>query len=92
MGSKRKPEDLPFEQAMARLDELVADMENGETGLDRMIADFEEGIALVRVCTRKLNEIERRIEILVRKGGETVAEPFDAEQAAEAEGGGPTGG
>lgn len=85
MGRKSKAEELSFEQAMARLEELVAEMERGETGLDRMIADFEEGMGLVQVCTRKLNEIERKIEALVKRGDEVATEPFDAEKAAEQE-------
>ena len=78
MPKKSKEGELTFEQAMERLESIVAAMERGDQGLDRMIVEFEEGTALVKFCTQKLNEIERRIEILVKKGGETVAEPFDA--------------
>ena len=76
--------EMTFEQAMARLEALVNEMEGGEAGLDRMMGDFEEGTALVKLCTAKLNEIERRIEILAKKeDGSVVAEPFEAAAADE---------
>ncbi len=79
MAKKSKDSEMTFEQAMERLEAIVAAMERGDQGLDRMIAEFEEGTALVKFCTGRLNEIERRIEILIKKGGETVAVPFEAD-------------
>ncbi|MEI6970683.1 MAG: exodeoxyribonuclease VII small subunit [bacterium] len=81
--------EVSFEKALGRLDAIVAEMEAGKTGLETMIERFEEGQKLIALCTRRLNEVERRIEILTKKGGETVAVPFDealpddAEQAGD---------
>ena len=47
-----------------------------EVTLEQMISHFEEGQKLLGLCGKKLNEVERRIEILVRKGDEVAAEPF----------------
>lgn len=77
--TKSKPPE--FEKALERLEEVVADMEQGELGLDEMIARFEEGQKLIKFCSTKLDEVERKIEKLVRKDDEPVAEPFEAETA-----------
>ncbi len=63
MAPKSKP-TLPktFEEASARLDELVRQMETGQLPLDDMIAAFEEGRALVAFCNEKLTEVQKRVE------------------------------
>ena len=72
------PAEAPsFEQALARLETLVKEMEGGALSLDRMMACFEEGSRLVKVCETKLNEVEKKIEILVKKGDEKTTQPFD---------------
>lgn len=67
---------LPFEDAINRLESIVKEMESGQLSLDDMIARFEEGSALVKQCGDKLNEVEKKIEILIKKGDEVVTEPF----------------
>ncbi|WFB34475.1 exodeoxyribonuclease VII small subunit [Kiritimatiellota bacterium B12222] len=74
-----KKDEIPFEEAMKRLEVLVQQMEGGELSLDQMITHFEEGSALVEKCGQRLNEVERRIEKLVKKDGEIRSEPFDPE-------------
>lgn len=71
-----------FEESMKRLEHLVAEMEGGELSLEDMIKRFEEGQELVKFCTGKLNEVEKKIELLVKKGGELTTEPFDEKQDA----------
>jgi len=68
-----------FEESMERLERLVNEMEGGSLGLEEMMARFEEGRRLILECTKKLNEVERRIEMLVTKNGETSAVPFEGE-------------
>lgn len=73
-----KPAEGPaFEQALARLETLVKEMEGGTLSLDRMMACFEEGSQLVKVCEAKLNEVEKKIEVLVKKGDAETTAPFD---------------
>ena len=70
-----------FEAAMARLEEIVHALEAGNLSLDDSLRVFEEGTGLLRLCTRRLEEAERRIEILVPdEGGGTRAEPFRWEE------------
>ena len=75
--SASKPEELGFEAALERLEALVRRMEAGEMGLDDMVGAFEEGQRLIKHCTRKLNEVERRIELLAKGAdGGVEAESF----------------
>jgi exodeoxyribonuclease VII small subunit len=71
------PDALPFEQAIERLEGLVERLEDGELDLEASLAAFEEGVALSKGCAGQLDAAERRIEILVKEGGETLARPFD---------------
>jgi len=74
-------EDGPrFEQAMARLEEIVHALEAGNLSLDESLRAFEEGTGLLRLCTRRLEEVERRIEILTQDESGVRAEPFRWEE------------
>ena len=70
-----------FEKSLARLEELVEEMEGGELSLEEMIKHFEEGSKLVGLCSKKLNEVEQKIEKLVKKDGELLEVPFETEEA-----------
>ena len=65
-----------FEKALDRLEAIVSEMENGSLDLEEMIRRFEEGQSLLQFCSKKLNEVERKIEMLVRKENKVVAQPF----------------
>jgi exodeoxyribonuclease VII small subunit len=65
-----------FEEALERLEELVKKMEAGEMTLEESLKAFEEGIRLSRLCAKKLDEADRRVEILLRQDGEIVPKPF----------------
>lgn len=76
------PEQLSFEAALERLESLADRLEQGDLPLEAALAAFEEGVRLSRRCAAQLGEAERRIEILVRDGGELVARPFEAPEDA----------
>lgn len=85
MTKKKTEAETPaFEPALERLETIVGEMESGALSLEDMMARFEEGQSLVKVCSEKLNQVERRIEILMKEGDKVVAKPF-AEVAPEAE-------
>ncbi|MDO9228728.1 MAG: exodeoxyribonuclease VII small subunit [Syntrophales bacterium] len=69
-----------FEEALERLEEIVRRMEAGEMTLEESLKAFEEGIKLSRLCTKKLDEADRRVELLLREEGELVARPFSGEE------------
>lgn len=63
---------LPFEEALKRLEGIVAAMETGELGLEEGIGKFEEGMALAKHCAERLETVEKKVEILVRKADRTL--------------------
>ena len=70
-----------FEAAMARLEEIVSELEKGDVPLEQSLKLFEEGIKLSRICNKRLEEAERKVEILLKdKNGNITAEPFEEEE------------
>ena len=69
-----------FEGSLKRLEEIVAQLEGNKLALEQSLEIFEEGVKLVRFCAGRLDEAERRIEILLAdKEGRLHAEPFPEE-------------
>jgi exodeoxyribonuclease VII small subunit len=69
-----------FEEALGRLEDIVKKMEAGDMTLEESLKAFEEGIKLARLCSRKLDEAERRVEILLKQEEELVIRPFKVEE------------
>jgi exodeoxyribonuclease VII small subunit len=69
-----------FEEALGRLEDIVRRMEAGDMTLEESLKAFEEGIKLARLCSRKLDEAERRVEILLKQEEELVIRPFKVEE------------
>ena len=67
-----------FEESMKRLEDVVRLLERGDAPLDGALALFEEGTALIKDCTKMLDEAEQKVTILT-KGETPVEKPFDAE-------------
>lgn len=61
---KQEDKDISFEKAMERLEELVAKLEDGKAPLDQSLKLFEEGVKLVEICKKQLDEAEQRVKIL----------------------------
>ena len=57
-------ENMTFEAAMARLEEIVRLLESGNAPLDVSLSVYEEGVALVRLCNTRLDHAEQRVKIL----------------------------
>jgi exodeoxyribonuclease VII small subunit len=71
---------VDFESALKRLEEIVRKLEAGELSLDSTLELFEEGIKLSRFCHSRLEQAERRVEILLKdESGQTRAVPFETE-------------
>jgi exodeoxyribonuclease VII small subunit len=75
-------EELGFEDALARLETIVDRLEQGDLELEQALAAFEEGVALTRRCAGRLEDAERRIEVLVREGEKWIARPFEETEEA----------
>ena len=78
MAEKRKKET--FESLLARLEQIVQELEAGDLSLDASLAIYDEGAAARKRCRGMLEEAEKRIEILVKNPDGTLkAEPFEPE-------------
>jgi exodeoxyribonuclease VII small subunit len=76
-----------FEAQLASLERIVRELERGDLPLEQSLELFEQGVKLSRECQERLNEAERRIEVLLRGGdGSTIAVPFESDQLIEDEG------
>jgi exodeoxyribonuclease VII small subunit len=67
-----------FEEALQKLERVVAKLEEGNIPLEESLRLFEEGIRLSRFCNQKLEEAEKKVEILMQdRDGTLKARPFD---------------
>jgi len=78
--TKKAAPKTSFEDALTELEEIAMRLEDGELGLDDSIKEFEKGIKLARICHDKLEEAERKIEILQK--GESSGEEVTARRVA----------
>ncbi len=66
-----------FEKAFKQLEQIVTDLEAGDLALEKSLKKFEEGVNLARFCTAKLDEIEKKITVLLQDtSGNVIEEPF----------------
>ena len=76
--SNAKPKN--FETSLEELERIVRELEQGELTLEKSLELFEQGVKLSRECQERLNQAERRIEILMRDNqGRATVRPFDPE-------------
>lgn len=83
MPARKKDEDpKSFEDAMARLDAIVAKLEEDKLPLEEMLARYEEGVTLARYCGEKLEAAEQKVRLIAKKadGGVTLEEFDDGEE------------
>jgi len=66
-----------FEESLEKLEQITREMENGDLSLESSLKKFDEGMRLADFCTKKLDEAQKRIDILVNKDGVLSVEPFD---------------
>ncbi len=67
-----------FEDALNKLEKIVSKLEEGDIPLEESLKLFEEGIRLSRFCNQKLDEAEKKVEILLKdRNGMLKPHPFD---------------
>ena len=68
LSSAADPGNTPekFENLLARLEQIVADMENADLPLEKLLENYEEGMRLVKACGDRLTDAEQKVEILSR--------------------------
>jgi exodeoxyribonuclease VII small subunit len=73
--------DQSFEEAIKKLETIVEEMESKDLPLENLLARFEEGTKLAKVCQTKLSDAELKIQQLEKNAsGEPTLKPFDIEQ------------
>jgi exodeoxyribonuclease VII small subunit len=71
-----KEATLNFEQAIDKLEQIVAMLENGDVPLEQAIELFQDGMKLSHLCSQKLEQVERKIEMLIEEDGGYGKKPF----------------
>lgn len=82
-GEPAKSDTVPFEEALQKLESIVETMESGDMPLDTLLARFEEGTRLARLCQEKLADAELKIQKIEKNAaGEAVIKPLSADLTA----------
>ncbi len=68
--------EITFEQALARLEQIVKALESGNVPLEDLIKLFDEGTNLVKLCTQRLDNAEEKVKLLQMKDGILTQEDF----------------
>jgi exodeoxyribonuclease VII small subunit len=99
MGKRKRPsetgddqfaEDVPspsFEESMAQLQSIIADLESGKLTLDQSLQRYEAGVEQLRLCQRSLARVEQRIRLLVDidENGKATTLPFDHQASVDSQ-------
>jgi exodeoxyribonuclease VII small subunit len=76
-----------FEEALARLESIVAELEGEDRGLEKQFALFQEGMELARFCDARLAEVEKSVEIVLKESAEEwKTEQFEPDRLEEDDG------
>jgi len=76
--------EMKFEEALKKLEEVVSDLERGELSLDNSLKRYEEGVKLAGICTKKLEEAEKKVEILIKSAeGKKEKKPFEVKEEVD---------
>jgi len=74
---------LKFEQALAKLEQIVSEIEEGKVSLEESIAKYAEGIALVKHCRKVLDAAEQKIQLLAKDEGGALESAGELEEQEE---------
>ena len=76
--------EVKFEEALKKLEKIIQDLEKGDLSLDEALKKYQEGLQLSRLCTQRLDNAKKRIDILVKnKKGEFELNPLDETKIEE---------
>jgi exodeoxyribonuclease VII small subunit len=91
--STAQPEKVTFEQALAELERIVRELEDGKTGLEEALTRYERGVGLLKRCYAQLQQTEQRIMELTGcdADGNPLTRPFEHAATAKEKDGEPRG-
>jgi len=64
--ARKEQSDSNFETALEDLEQVVEQLESGDLALEDSLAAFEKGVGLAKFCNQKLNDVEKRVELLLK--------------------------
>ena len=74
------PKEIEFEGALKKLEAIVQNLENGELSLEQALKQYEEGVKMADLCSKRLSEAQKRVEVLMKtSGGKFKTEVFEDE-------------
>lgn len=77
MKTKKKTEEIPFEDYLKKLERIVQQLEEGELTLDESVKLYEEGMNISKLCLEKLNKAKQKVEKLIIEDGDKYSiKPF----------------
>ena len=72
--------EIPFETAPKKLETIVANLEDGDLSLEDALKQYEEGVKMADLCTKRLTEAQKRVEVLMKMNPEKFKTvPFEEE-------------
>jgi exodeoxyribonuclease VII small subunit len=69
--------EIKFEEALKKLEKIVAELESGKLPLDDSLKKYEEGVKLSRFCHKALQAAQKKVQVLTKKGEGWDVKPFD---------------
>ena len=67
MNEEKK--EVEFETALKKLETIVETLETGDLSLEQALKQYEEGVRMADICSKRLSEAERKVEVLMKTGG-----------------------
>jgi exodeoxyribonuclease VII small subunit len=75
---------IEFETALKKLEGIVENLEGGDLSLEQALKQYEEGVRMADLCSKRLTEAEKRVEVLMKTGGGKLkAEAFEPEDGGK---------
>ena len=72
--------EIEFETALKKLESIVQNLEQGELSLEQALKQYEEGVKMADICTKRLTEAQKRVEVLMKTNtGKFKTEPFEGQ-------------
>lgn len=80
MNMTDTPAPLDFEKALAELETIVRQMEDGQLSLEQSLEAFEQGVRLTRQCQQALAQAEQRVQVLIEQDGQVQSREFQTNE------------
>jgi exodeoxyribonuclease VII small subunit len=75
------PKEVPFETALQKLEGIVEKLEHGDLSLEEALKQYEEGVRMADLCSKRLSEAERKVEVLMKTNpGKFKTAPFEEDR------------